>query len=119
MLSDNEQAKQFAVQGREVVHQKYSNGRLAKELVENILAPLVTTKLKEKIIMASEYSIFRRVEFSETDLPALCILPIIIAGWRSASMSSSAVLGYPWIWKMRMDALDGPGSKLPAGSKDP
>ena len=44
MLGDSVQAKQFAVQGREVVHQKYSNGRLAKELVENILAPLVSTK---------------------------------------------------------------------------
>ena len=44
MLGDSMQAKQFAVQGREVVHQKYSNGRLAKELVENILAPLVSTK---------------------------------------------------------------------------
>jgi len=26
------------------IHQKYSNDRLARELVENILAPLVATK---------------------------------------------------------------------------
>ena len=44
MLGDNEQAKQFAEQGREAVHQKYSNGPLAKELVENILAPFVSNK---------------------------------------------------------------------------
>jgi glycosyltransferase involved in cell wall biosynthesis len=44
MLSDTEQAKQFGEQGREAVHNKYSNVQLAKELVENILAPIVTTK---------------------------------------------------------------------------
>jgi glycosyltransferase involved in cell wall biosynthesis len=44
MLSDTEQAQQFGEQGREAVHEKYSNERLAKELVENILAPLVSTK---------------------------------------------------------------------------
>ena len=44
MLSDTEQAKQFAEQGRTVANEKYSNDRLAKELVENILAPLVSTK---------------------------------------------------------------------------
>ena len=38
------QAKQFGEQGRAAVHEKYSNDRLAKELVENILAPLVSTK---------------------------------------------------------------------------
>ena len=44
MLGDTEQAKQFGEQGRAAVHKKYSNDRLAKELVENILAPLVSTK---------------------------------------------------------------------------
>ena len=44
MLSDTEQAKQFAEQGREAVHQKYSNAQLARELAENILAPFVSTK---------------------------------------------------------------------------
>ena len=44
MLGDSVQAKQFAEQGSVAVHQKYSNDRLAKELVENILAPLVSTK---------------------------------------------------------------------------
>jgi hypothetical protein len=44
MLGDTEQAKQFGEQGRAAVHEKYSNDRLAKELVENILAPLVSTK---------------------------------------------------------------------------
>ena len=44
MLSDTEQAQQFAEQGRVVVHQKYSNEQLARELVENILAPFVSTK---------------------------------------------------------------------------
>ena len=44
MLSDTEQAKQFAEQGRAVANEKYSNDRLAKELVENILAPLVSNK---------------------------------------------------------------------------
>jgi glycosyltransferase involved in cell wall biosynthesis len=44
MLSDKLQAKQLAEQGREAVHEKYSNDRLAVELVENILAPLVATK---------------------------------------------------------------------------
>ena len=44
MLRDSKQAQQFAEQGREAVHQKYSNDRLAKELVENILAPLLSTK---------------------------------------------------------------------------
>ena len=44
MLSDTEQAKQFAEHGRAVAKEKYSNDRLAKELVENILAPLVSTK---------------------------------------------------------------------------
>ena len=44
MLGDREQAKQFGEQGREAVHEKYSNDRLARELVENILAPLVATK---------------------------------------------------------------------------
>ncbi|WP_407680929.1 glycosyltransferase family 4 protein, partial [Candidatus Chordibacter forsetii] len=44
MLGDTVQAKQFGEQGRAAVHKKYSNDRLAKELVENILAPLVSTK---------------------------------------------------------------------------
>ena len=44
MLGDTDQAKQFGEQGRAAVHEKYSNDRLAKELVENILAPLVSTK---------------------------------------------------------------------------
>ena len=44
MLGDTDQAKQFGEQGRAAVHKKYSNDRLAKELVENILAPLVSTK---------------------------------------------------------------------------
>jgi len=44
LLSDTEQAKQFGKQGKSAVHEKYSNERLAKELVENILAPLFTTK---------------------------------------------------------------------------
>jgi glycosyltransferase involved in cell wall biosynthesis len=44
MLSDKLQAKQLAEQGRAAVHEKYSNDRLARELVENILAPLVPTK---------------------------------------------------------------------------
>ena len=44
MLTDTEQAKQFGEQGREAIHEKYSNDRLAMELVENILAPLVATK---------------------------------------------------------------------------
>jgi len=44
MLSDKLQAKQLADQGRAAVHEKYSNDRLARELVENILAPLVPTK---------------------------------------------------------------------------
>jgi len=44
LLSNSEQAKQFAEQGKAAVHEKYSNERLAKELVENILAPLFTTK---------------------------------------------------------------------------
>jgi len=44
MLSDKLQAKQLAEQGRAAVHEKYSNDRLARELVENILAPLVATK---------------------------------------------------------------------------
>jgi glycosyltransferase involved in cell wall biosynthesis len=44
MLSDSEQAQQFGEQGREAVHQKYSNERLSEELVENILAPFVPTK---------------------------------------------------------------------------
>ena len=44
MLSDSEQAKQLAQQGRAAVYEKYSNDRLARELVENILAPLVPTK---------------------------------------------------------------------------
>ena len=44
MLTDTEQAKQFGEQGRAAVHEKYSNDRLAMELVENILAPLVATK---------------------------------------------------------------------------
>ena len=44
MLSDKLQAKQLADQGRAAVHEKYSNDRLARELVENILAPLVATK---------------------------------------------------------------------------
>ncbi len=44
MLGDSVKAKQFAEQGREAVHQKYSNDQLAKELIENILAPLVATK---------------------------------------------------------------------------
>jgi glycosyltransferase involved in cell wall biosynthesis len=44
LLSNTEQAKQFAEQGKAAVHEKYSNERLAKELVENILAPLVSTK---------------------------------------------------------------------------
>ena len=43
LLSNTEQAKQFAEQGKAAVHEKYSNERLAKELVENILAPLVST----------------------------------------------------------------------------
>ena len=44
LLSNSEQAKQFGEQGKAAVHEKYSNDRLAKELVENILAPLVATK---------------------------------------------------------------------------
>jgi len=44
LLSNSEQAKQFGVQGKVAVHEKYSNDRLAKELVENILAPLVSTE---------------------------------------------------------------------------
>ncbi len=44
MLGNSEQAKQFGEQGRAAVHEKYSNDRLARELVENILAPLVATK---------------------------------------------------------------------------
>jgi glycosyltransferase involved in cell wall biosynthesis len=44
LLSKSEQAKQFAEQGKAAVHEKYSNMRLAKELVENILAPLVASK---------------------------------------------------------------------------
>ena len=44
MLEDSKQAQQFGEQGRAVVHEKYSNDRLAKELVESILAPLVSTK---------------------------------------------------------------------------
>jgi len=44
MLGDTVQAKQFGEQGRAAVHEKYSNDRLAKELVENILAPLVSNK---------------------------------------------------------------------------
>ena len=44
MLGDTVQAKQFGEQGRAAVYEKYSNDRLAKELVENILAPLVSTK---------------------------------------------------------------------------
>jgi glycosyltransferase involved in cell wall biosynthesis len=44
LLSDTEQAQQFAEQGRAVVNLKYSNDKLAEELVENILAPLVSTK---------------------------------------------------------------------------
>jgi len=44
MLCDKLQAKQLAQQGRAAVHEKYSNDRLARELVENILAPLVPTK---------------------------------------------------------------------------
>ena len=43
LLSNTEQAKQFAEQGKAAVHEKYSNEQLAKELVENILAPLVST----------------------------------------------------------------------------
>ena len=44
MLCEKLQAKQLAEQGRAVVYEKYSNDRLARELVENILAPLVATK---------------------------------------------------------------------------
>ncbi|MEK9773755.1 MAG: glycosyltransferase family 4 protein [Opitutae bacterium] len=44
MLGDSKQAQQFGEQGREAVHPKYSNDKLARELVENILAPLVATK---------------------------------------------------------------------------
>ena len=44
MLGDSVQAKKFAEQGRVAVHKKYSNEQLAKELVENILAPLISTK---------------------------------------------------------------------------
>ena len=44
LLSNSEQAKQFGEQGNVAVREKYSNNRLAKELVENILAPLVSTK---------------------------------------------------------------------------
>jgi glycosyltransferase involved in cell wall biosynthesis len=44
MLGDSVQAKKFAEQGKAAVHEKYSNERLAKELVENILAPLVASK---------------------------------------------------------------------------
>ena len=44
MLTDTEQAKYFGKQGRAAVHEKYSNDQLAKDLVENILAPLVATK---------------------------------------------------------------------------
>ena len=44
MLGDTDHAKQFGEKGRAAVHEKYSNDRLAKELVENILAPLVSTK---------------------------------------------------------------------------
>ncbi len=43
-LSDKVQAKKFGEQGRTAVHEKYSNDRLAKELVENVLAPLISTK---------------------------------------------------------------------------
>jgi glycosyltransferase involved in cell wall biosynthesis len=43
MLSDKLKAKQLAEQGRAAVNEKYSNDRLARELVENILAPLVPT----------------------------------------------------------------------------
>jgi glycosyltransferase involved in cell wall biosynthesis len=44
LLNNIERAKQFGEQGKAAVHEKYSNERLAKELVENILAPLVLTK---------------------------------------------------------------------------
>ena len=44
LLNNSEQAKQLGEQGKAAVHEKYSNERLAKELVENFLAPLVTTK---------------------------------------------------------------------------
>jgi glycosyltransferase involved in cell wall biosynthesis len=44
LLNNSERAKQFGEQGKAAVHEKYSNERLAKELVENILAPLVSTK---------------------------------------------------------------------------
>ena len=44
LLSNSEQAKQFGEQGKAAVHEKNSNERLAKELVENILAPLVLNK---------------------------------------------------------------------------
>jgi glycosyltransferase involved in cell wall biosynthesis len=44
LLSNSEQAKQYGEQGRAAVHEKYSNYRLANELVEKILAPLVSTK---------------------------------------------------------------------------
>ena len=44
LLSNSEQAKQYGEQGRAAVHEKYSNERLAKKLLENILAPLVATK---------------------------------------------------------------------------
>ena len=44
LLSNSEQAKQYGEQGKAAVHEKYSNDRLARELVENILAPLVPTK---------------------------------------------------------------------------
>ena len=44
MLSDTERAKQLGEQGKAAVHEKYSNEQLAKELVENILAPSVASK---------------------------------------------------------------------------
>ena len=44
MLRNMGQAEEYGEQGRLAVHKKYSNEQLAKELVENILAPLVSTK---------------------------------------------------------------------------
>ena len=44
MLNDTEQANQFGEQGRAAVHKKYSNNRLAKMLVDNILAPIVKNR---------------------------------------------------------------------------
>ena len=44
MLRNTGQAEEYGEQGRLAVHKKYSNEQLAKELVENILAPLVSTK---------------------------------------------------------------------------